>query len=235
MMRAYLSQKKVSTNHAPTNMINIYPNPSSCNYFYTSKSLIFSIRSVILSCEKLQCKCHISGRSLEDLISSRVQELYDAMVDTLDFRRLLHGHGDDWIRNGHKCRTITCLDYTIHIRVQRIYSGKLHESHMVYIPLLLPFVRQSTESVMHAIFCAHSSAEDHILPTALSQMKKGEHSSNLLALISDLYKCLVSSRKADYKVFFSVLSIYQHDCHVVMSSDSLSCLIERTRWCKYEQ
>jgi hypothetical protein len=216
-------------------MINIYPNPSSCNYFYKSKSLIFSIRSVILSCEKLQCKCHISGRSLEDLISSRVQELYDAMVDTLDFRRLLHGHGDDWIRNGHKCRTITCLDYTIHIRVQRIYSGKLHESHMVYIPLLLPFVRQSTESVMHAIFCAHSSAEDHILPTALSQMKKGEHSSNLLALISDLYKCLVSSRKADYKVFFSVLSIYQHDCHVVMSSDSLSCLIERTRWCKYEQ
>ena len=216
-------------------MINIYLNPSACNYFHETRSVILSIRSVILSCEKFQRKHHIGSHALEDMISARVQELYDAVVDTLDFRKLFHEHGDDWIRNGHKCRMITCLDYTIRIRVQRIYSKKLRESHMVYIPLLLPFVRPSTESVMHAICCTHPSQEGLILPSAFSSMKKDEHANGPLALIRGLYKCLVASRKADCKVFFSVLSIHQHDCHGAMLSDSLSCLIERTRWCKYEK
>lgn len=221
-------------------MLNIYLNQSACNYFQTKYSIVCNFKSIIARCEHKQSVIHLTSSELESLISHEIQKLYDTIVDSVDFNQLFNGHGHDWIRNGHKKRIISCYEYSFHIDIQRIYSKELNESHMVYISLLLPFIRLSTEAVIDTL------KQGDQLPAALKTLlslfnnlfntiKQSSSTMIPLALIKSLYKILVSRKKRQFKVFFSVLYMYQHAYDHSVLKNSLLCLKERKRWCKYEQ
>lgn len=70
-------------------LLNIYLNQSDFNYFHNKYSIILSLKSIINQFEENQHSYHMSSYELEAVISHEVQQLYNAIVDSLDFNLLL--------------------------------------------------------------------------------------------------------------------------------------------------